>query len=268
MRSLLAILVALAACGQADARGVGSVDLGIPDRSQAPESPKAGWCGETAIQQSMLYYGAFVPQRLINRAGKPKHPDLYWGDMAAAMSQLGVRHRRWSRGNLPAFLRWIRRELDKGRPVLAGMKIHPTEHPNWGLDHMILVVGYDRRGLFINTTWGRRVHRTYAQLASSSKGLAFANRYRRYHAFAIDGIKRSGAHRVALEARIETADRLRARAVARGLVVGRAYVLERYQPRARRWRRVRRFRASSRTYHHELVIDKRHPAYFRVRSLR
>jgi hypothetical protein len=164
------------------------VVLHIPARAQASGAPAAGWCGETAIQEALLYYGRRVSQRRINRAGRPSHPDLYWGDIPRALRALGVRYQRWSRGNLRAFFAWIRSQLSRGRPLLAGVKIYPTEHPRWGLDHMVLIVGYDRRGLFINTTWGTRVHRTWAQLSSRARGFAFANRYRRYHAFAIEGV--------------------------------------------------------------------------------
>ena len=34
------------------------------------------------------------------------------------------------------------------------MKIYPTAHPEWGLDHFVLAVGLDARGLTVNTTWG------------------------------------------------------------------------------------------------------------------
>ena len=59
--------------------------LTIPARSQAPESPPAGWCGETAIQEGLLFLGRSVPQSAINRAGRPVHPDLYATEIPTAL---------------------------------------------------------------------------------------------------------------------------------------------------------------------------------------
>ncbi len=132
--------------------------LPIPARSQAPESPPAGWCGETALQEALLHLGMWAPQRLINQAGKPAHPDLYSTDIPVALAALGVRHTFYSaqkRGFAP-FTAWVGGALDEGDPVLAGVKVLPTQHPEWGLDHFVLVVGHGEKGLLVNTTWGDR----------------------------------------------------------------------------------------------------------------
>ncbi len=132
--------------------------LPIPARSQAPESPPAGWCGETAIQEALLHLGMWAPQRLINQAGKPAHPDLYSTDLPVALTALGVRHTFYAaqkRGFAP-FATWVASALDEGDPVLAGVKVLPTQHPEWGLDHFVLVVGHGDKGLLVNTTWGDR----------------------------------------------------------------------------------------------------------------
>ncbi|MBX3187817.1 MAG: hypothetical protein KF819_12410 [Labilithrix sp.] len=131
--------------------------LAIPARAQAREAPKAGWCGETAIQEGLLHLGAWAPQRLINAAGRPSHPDLYSPDIPVALTELGVRHTFYaSRRGFDAFARWVRAALEEGDPVLAGVKILPTAHPEWGLDHFVLVVGHGDKGLLVNTTWGTR----------------------------------------------------------------------------------------------------------------
>lgn len=130
----------------------------IGARAHANEAPPSGWCGETAIQEALLYYGVWAPQRAINRAGKPAHPDLYSNEMPAAMEALGLRvtwYAPRARG-FDAFAAWAREAIDAGEPVLAGVKLLPTEHPEWGLDHFVLVVGYGDEGLLVNTTWGRR----------------------------------------------------------------------------------------------------------------
>ncbi|MDB4997221.1 MAG: hypothetical protein JWM74_4653 [Myxococcaceae bacterium] len=131
--------------------------LPIAARSQAAESPRAGWCGETAIQEALLHVGAWAPQRAINRAGKPVHPDLYSQDLPVALAELGVRYQMYAQGKgFEPFARWVRAALEQGDPVLVGVKILPTDHPDWGLDHFVLAVGHGTKGLLVNTTWGSR----------------------------------------------------------------------------------------------------------------
>lgn len=149
---------AASAKGPADPADEARVALPIGARAHAGEAPPAGWCGETAIQEALLYYGVWAPQRAINRAGRPAHPDLYSNEMPAAMEALGLRlawYAPRARG-FDAFAEWARTAIDAGEPVLAGVKLLPTEHPEWGLDHFVLVVGYGERGLLVNTTWGHR----------------------------------------------------------------------------------------------------------------
>ena len=154
-------------------RGDASVELSIPARHQAPDSPKSGWCGETAIQEALLHFGVWAPQRLINRSGKPKHPDLYSSDIPIALRGLGMKYEFYAprKPGFAAYLDWMRQALDAGEPVLAGVKLLPTRHPEWGLDHFVLVVGYGPKGLLVNTTWGNQ------QWANdqSTQGISFAN---------------------------------------------------------------------------------------------
>lgn len=159
--TLALVLVALA-FGSAPPAGAdetrdppAAVLLPIPARSQAPESPPSGWCGETAIQEGLLHLGVWAPQRVINAAGRPSHPDLYSPEIPVALSALGVRHTFYAgaRGYEP-FAKWVRAAIDEGVPVFAGVKLLPTQHPEWGLDHFVLAVGHGPKGLLVNTTWG------------------------------------------------------------------------------------------------------------------
>jgi hypothetical protein len=147
--------------------------LPIPPRSHAPGSPASGWCGETAIQEGLLHAGLWVSQRLINRAGKPEHPDLYSSDIPVALAGLGVRYTFYSprKAGFDAFTAWVKNALKAGDPVLAGVKILPTKHPEWGLDHFVLVVGHGPKGLLVNTTWG---HRAWVD-DEQTEGLSFRN---------------------------------------------------------------------------------------------
>ncbi len=132
--------------------------LPIADREQAPESPPSGWCGETAIQEALLYFGVTLSQKSIHDAGNAKHPDLYSTEIPTALRNLHVRFTMYApktRG-FASYTKWVRAAIDQGDPVLAGVKILPTEHPTWGLDHFVLIVGYGPNGLLVNTTWGRQ----------------------------------------------------------------------------------------------------------------
>lgn len=144
--------------GPGDPADEADLVLAIPARSQAPEAPPSGWCGETAIQEGLLHLGVTVSQSAINKAGHPAHADLYATEIPRALTELGVKFSPYpgARGYEP-YRAWVIKALEAGHPVLAGVKLVPSEHPSWGLDHFVLVVGHGKRGLLVNTTWGYRV---------------------------------------------------------------------------------------------------------------
>ena len=72
---------------------------------------------------------------------------------------------------------WVKSALDEGVPVLAGVKILPTEHPDWGLDHFVLVVGHGDDGLLVNTTWGTRQWVSDRTAPTKEKALSFKNAF-------------------------------------------------------------------------------------------
>ena len=200
-----------------------TIVLPIPPRGQAAEAPSAGWCGETAIQQGLLHSGLWASQRLINRAGKPAHPDLYSNDIPVALNALGVRYTFYStrKPGFDPFAAWVKDALEAGDPVLAGVKILPTQHPEWGLDHFVLVVGHGSKGLLVNTTWGRRAWVS----DTTTPGLSFKN--------VVYGIRLRG---LALPpdgrpARLSVVDRgantVKLRIACEGLTTGSTYRVER-----------------------------------------
>jgi len=89
---------------------------------------------------------------------KPAHPDLYSSDIPVALARLRVRFTFYSarRGGFDAFARWVKEALAAGDPVLAGVKILPTKHPEWGLESLRTGRGHGPKGLLVNTTWGIR----------------------------------------------------------------------------------------------------------------
>ena len=171
-----------------------SLTLDIPARDQAPERPKEGWCAETALQEALLYYGELVPQHEINAAGKPRMPDLYWSDVPIAMRALGLRYSPWAGGkDFDELIAWVRERIRAKQPVIAGVKLYPTDYPQWGLDHIVLIVGFEGLGpdasLVINTTWGTRQIRSLDDLRQTDEGISLANRYREFFAYAIEGLE-------------------------------------------------------------------------------
>ncbi len=158
-------LIGLSACMRAEHRKLSSIEddaalvLPIPARKQHPDSPPTGWCGETAIQEALLYYGVWASQRTIHAAGKPRNPDLYSDELPAALQALGFSlemYRPVRSAGYEGFARWVREAIDRGVPVLIGVKILPTQNPQWDVDHFVLAVGYGKKGLLVNTTWGHR----------------------------------------------------------------------------------------------------------------
>jgi hypothetical protein len=166
-----------------------TISLEIADTGQEQRRPESGWCGEAAIQMAMSHHGVYASQQAINRAGKPEHPDLYAQDIARAMTNLGMEFSPWRGNGLAAFQQWVRSQLADGHPVLLGVKIYPTAHPEWGLDHFVLAVGCTQDALTLNTTWRTQETKTFASLSTQDKGLSFANRYGTYFGYAITGMK-------------------------------------------------------------------------------
>jgi len=167
--------------------------LNLPDRNQAPEKPPEGWCGEASIQMVALYYGAFLPQRLINALSNPIHPDLYNNDLPVALAKIGLEFSSFQNTQtttVQGYIEWVKTQLDWGYPTILGCKIHPTTHPDWYLDHFIVAVGYTHEGLIYNTTWGYQEERSYEILSSIEvEGISFANTYDRYFGLAIQGFR-------------------------------------------------------------------------------
>ena len=115
-----------------------------------------------------MHHGAWVSQKAIHDAGNGKHPDLYSQDMPVALANLGVVFDVFAKKQ--GFLDYLRTAVDAGDPVIAGAKILPTAHPEWGLDHFVLVVGYGPQGILANTTWDKQAWVT----DTAKKGLTFA----------------------------------------------------------------------------------------------
>jgi hypothetical protein len=171
-----------------------AVLLPIPDRDDDPEAPREGWCGETSIQMAIAYYGKEISQKTIHEAGNSSYPDLHSNEIDTALNALGVNYNIWQNSNyqdLSQYLNWIKLQLAYGYPVISGIKIYPTKHPDWALDHFVLIVGYNEQGLYINTNNCRdgQILVDYTQLSILKPKYSFKSGYNCYFGRAITGLK-------------------------------------------------------------------------------
>ncbi len=248
------------------------VILPIADRPHASGAPAAGWCAESAIQQALLHFGAWVPQKLVNRAGRPTTPDLYARDLPVALRHLGVRFHRWpwKRQGFAPYRKWVESAIRAGDPVLVGVKILPTQHPRWGLDHFVLAVGLGARGLLVNTTWGRSQWLSAEQMAHGKRGLSFRNRYDRYFGLRLQGLRSHPRGEPPVGLRVTREDRARVTLLAQctGLTRGGVYVLEqRGHRRDRRPVRSVRFTAAGTAHTRHVTVRRDRAAWFRCRPV-
>jgi hypothetical protein len=205
------------------------IQLEIPDVGQEKREPKEGWCGESAIQMALAFNGGYASQKAIHRAGKTKHPDLYPEDIPVALTSLGLEYKQWSGDGLQPFLKWVRDDLAAGHPVLISVKVYPTAHPEWSLDHFVLVTGCTKTALTLNDTWGSRESRSNAQLTSKQKGLSLINRQNTCFGCSILGLKTSLAGLKPVRIQIHHAEkRVELRVIAERLEHGKHYRLVRF----------------------------------------
>ena len=228
--------------------------LNSPDRVHWPgrQQKDVGWCGESAIQQALLYHGGYFPQKTINEAGKPQHPDLYSNDIPVALDALRMRFDSWPAdvADLPLFLEWLTYQIRSGAPVFVGAKINPTQHPDWALDHFMLATGVDSRRLLLNTTWGRQEWSRFEQLSGRQKGFSFANRFNMYLGIAITGPQAftAGAVPVRLQPVVETESAARLMVTCEKLTPGEEYVVYKASTFAETGKAFAAFKAVSASY--------------------
>jgi hypothetical protein len=205
-----------------------SLDLGIPDRPWAAGAPDEGWCGEASIQMAALHFGAYVPQATINRLGRPKGPDLWEDDVPKALDALGLRYEAWAEAtDLGPFLRWIEASLRQRRPVVLGVKIYPTEHADWNVDHLVLAQGFAPGGLSLDTNMGdRQILWSWKALQSSKRGYSLVGPAGRQYGYAILGFA-PAPRSVPVSASVagETPEDVGLQVRIAGLEAGKGYVL-------------------------------------------
>ena len=122
----------------------------IPAIQQDPTCPPDGWCGEASIQMAMMYYGMYAPQKMINAAGHPSHPDLWNTELGPAMEAFGFSCTGLPTGSTSEFIAALKPILHEGTPVILGINVFSNGH---GDAHFCIAAKCDEQTLTVNTTW-------------------------------------------------------------------------------------------------------------------
>jgi len=195
-----------------------------------------GFCGETTIQMGALYYGMYFPQEYVNEVGTPNKIDLHAADVSLAMTNINMNFGKYmddfGDNELPdgeglyngydVYFEWMREQLDNNLPVFVGVKRSPDIHPNWFVDHFVLLIGYsDTSFQFDSNTEEGQIKFSYDILTRNKhRGYTFKNHNNRRFAYSIIGMEQTkdsipvrlnltefvDFDTVALEGRIENLD--------------------------------------------------------------
>ena len=109
-----------------------------------------GYCGETSIQTSALYVGAWLSQAVVRAAGggseilvcnEPKDCNV-----AGALDKLGLAFELFADNALPtpqpaAFIALVKAHLDAGRPAIQCIYVNGGSDSDY--DHIVPIVGYE-----------------------------------------------------------------------------------------------------------------------------
>jgi len=179
MRSILFSALTLGAlasvCLAQDRANPPTQPFEIPAVAQAPGCPPEGWCGEASLQMIFMYYGAYIPQKIINAAGHPEHPDLWSNNLGPAMQNLGFKWSDFSTGDTDEYIRKLRASLADGVPVLMGVNVYSNGN---GGAHFCVAAKSDDTALTINTTWAMRGDiYTWARLHTKAGGITLADAF-------------------------------------------------------------------------------------------
>lgn len=150
VRRLALLSLLLFGCSHEFTPPADSTLLPIADRRWDPGAPPEGWCGEVSLQLAAGWYGAWVSQAKVNALGQPKTPDLWEHDVPTALRALRMRFERGPKSRA-RLLTWVVEQLRKERPVVLGLKLVPSQHPEWHVDHLVLAVGHSPEGLIVDT---------------------------------------------------------------------------------------------------------------------
>ncbi len=141
----------------------------LPASVLLPIEPRAydqeDFCGEVCIQEALRHFGKDVPQLEINRVGGGDGVQGLWSEGIETMLKnikFGYRSWRLESPDYAQYVEMLKGKLAQGHPILVGVKINPTQHPDWFCDHFILLVGYNSDSFIYNSP-DTREQRSFVQ---------------------------------------------------------------------------------------------------------
>ena len=157
------------------------------------EYERDDYCAEVCIQEALMHYGMNLSQDNINKAGgKDNSSGLEdKGQITLALNNLGANFETWyfTQGrdmNYAEYIDFLKSKLSQGFPILAGVKINPTQHPEWINDHYILLVGFNDDSFIYNSP-SERETMTFADFETTGH-YTLTNTYKIFFGVAFKGI--------------------------------------------------------------------------------
>ena len=123
----------------------GMTMLNLPPRLQWENGH--GYCGETSIQTSALYYGTYISQNMARK--------LAGGELLISVNEypvlkgLGLTYDEWNYDaktpQYKAYLVWVKQHLNQGHPVILTVYVKGMTDPDF--DHIIPAVGFSSQDM-------------------------------------------------------------------------------------------------------------------------
>ncbi len=203
-----------------------AVRLPIADRAWAPGAPPEGWCGEASVQMVALHFGVFVPQAVAHALGRPAHVDLWEDDLPTALRALGLEFETFEGRGEAALLTFTVGHLRRGHPVILGVKLVPSPHPQQAVDHLMPAVGFGPGGLVVDTNFPQGQQAVPWAALRARDGLSLSSPQGRQFAWAVTGPGGvAGTRPVSVQVAPEQGQPLDVEVRVEGLEAGRAYRL-------------------------------------------
>ncbi len=150
-----------------------------------------GSCGECCLWSVLQAKGIDATQIEINKAGGNPGRGLHFEELFFALNEyksdyVDLTRSVHSSDSVKKSKRYhsflyddITPRVKKGNPVLIGIKIYPTQKPDWAADHFVLVVGYNEKtNELIYNNFEKRQRINAEQLVSQAEnGYSFINKY-------------------------------------------------------------------------------------------
>jgi hypothetical protein len=141
-----------------------------------------GSCAEAVLWTVINAHGVPASQREINRAGGEPGRGLYNTEIPRVLRKYRIAFKDLTRNGADyrGFLYGeVIDSVLRGHPVLLGVKEYPDNHPEWTVDHFILVVGYDvKDDLLIYNSNNRREELRAEELLDNDGGYSLLSRHR------------------------------------------------------------------------------------------